>query len=74
MSIQQAIQERSYFLWEGEGRPHGRSLDHWLTAEAELSLGGESKPKTARAKRVVADAAKPAVKRAAAKRPAPRDA
>ena len=74
MSIQQAIQERSYFLWEGEGRPHGRSLDHWLTAEAELSVGGESKPKTVRAKRVAPGPAKPAVKRAAAKRPAPRDA
>lgn len=30
------IRERCYLLWEGEGRPEGRALDHWLRAEAEL--------------------------------------
>jgi membrane protein involved in colicin uptake len=82
MSIQQAIQERSYFIWVGEGRPHGRDLEHWLTAEVEMSAGREAKPKAARAKRAAASvgkaeaksAAKPAAKRAAAKRPAPREA
>jgi hypothetical protein len=24
---------RAYELWEKEGRPDGRDLDHWLTAE-----------------------------------------
>jgi hypothetical protein len=24
----------AYELWEMEGRPHGRALDHWFTAEA----------------------------------------
>jgi hypothetical protein len=23
----------AYFLWESEGRPEGRALDHWLRAE-----------------------------------------
>ncbi len=70
MSIQQALQERSYFIWVGEGRPHGRSLDHWLRAEAELGALREAEPKAGRAKRV----AKLAVKRAPVKRPAPREA
>jgi len=30
------IRTLSYFLWEQEGRPEGRSLDYWLRAEAEL--------------------------------------
>jgi hypothetical protein len=30
------IRERSYQLWEQEGRPDGRQLDHWLQAEREL--------------------------------------
>jgi DUF2934 family protein len=30
------IAERAYRIWEGEGRPVGRDLDHWLRAESEL--------------------------------------
>ena len=30
------IAERAYRIWEGEGRPTGRDLDHWLRAEAEV--------------------------------------
>jgi hypothetical protein len=29
------IQERAYAIWEEEGRPHDKALDHWLRAEAE---------------------------------------
>jgi len=83
MSIQHAIQQRSYFIWLGEGRPHGRSLDHWLMAEAELDGQSPGKPKAARAKRAVASpvkaapATKPAAKRAVstpAERAAPGEA
>lgn len=31
--------ERAYRIWEGEGRPEGRALQHWIQAEAELSRG-----------------------------------
>jgi hypothetical protein len=31
----QAIRERAYAIWEREGRPDGKALDHWLHAEAE---------------------------------------
>ena len=30
------IAERSYRIWEREGRPDGRHLDHWFRARAEL--------------------------------------
>ena len=30
------IARRAYIIWEDEGRPSGRELDHWLRAEAEV--------------------------------------
>jgi molecular chaperone DnaK (HSP70) len=36
-SIYQRVQERAYRLWEVEGRPDGRQLDHWSQAELEVS-------------------------------------
>jgi Protein of unknown function (DUF2934) len=35
---EQAVRERAYSIWEEEGRPEGRHLDHWLRAEAEIKL------------------------------------
>jgi Protein of unknown function (DUF2934) len=29
----QETHEAAYFIWENEGRPEGRALDHWLRAE-----------------------------------------
>jgi hypothetical protein len=34
---EQAIRERAYAIWEQEGRPDGKDLDHWLGAEAETA-------------------------------------
>ena len=34
------IARRAYDIWENEGRPEGRSVDHWLAAEREV--GGDS--------------------------------
>jgi DUF2934 family protein len=31
----QATREMAYRLWESEGRPEGKALDHWLRAEPE---------------------------------------
>jgi len=39
---EQAIRERAYAIWEEEGRPGGRHLDHWLRAEAEINLSWSS--------------------------------
>lgn len=30
------IAHRAYAIWQAEGEPAGRDLDHWLKAEAEL--------------------------------------
>jgi hypothetical protein len=27
---EQEIRDAAYYLWEQEGRPEGRALDHWL--------------------------------------------
>ena len=31
-----SIAQRAYQLYEMQGRPHGRALDHWLQAEREI--------------------------------------
>jgi hypothetical protein len=31
------IEVAAYYIWEKEGRPHGRHLDHWNLAKAELA-------------------------------------
>jgi len=40
------IRERAYSIWEQEGRPHGRDVDHRMRAEAEIaaerSRGGDT--------------------------------
>lgn len=36
----QRIRERAYELWEREGRPHGRHVDHWMQAEQEAQGRG----------------------------------
>jgi len=30
------VLRRAYQIWEEEGRPHGRHLDHWFAAEHEV--------------------------------------
>jgi hypothetical protein len=31
------VAEEAYRIWEKEGKPHGKSLDHWLEAEAGVA-------------------------------------
>ena len=31
------IARTAYFIWEQEGRPHGRDQAHWLQAEKQLT-------------------------------------
>lgn len=38
-----AIRERAYFLWEEEGRPEGRALEHWRRASGEMQFVDEEK-------------------------------
>jgi hypothetical protein len=38
------LRSRAYQIWEREGRPQGRDLEHWLEAERELEAE-ERKPR-----------------------------
>lgn len=46
-ALRQQIAERAYAFWEQEGCPHGRDLDHWLQAEAEIAAGRSNPPDAA---------------------------
>jgi hypothetical protein len=35
------IAARAYQVWEAAGRPHGRAMEHWLAAEAQLRGAAE---------------------------------
>lgn len=69
---QDLIRARAHQIWEREGRPEGRHLEHWEMASAELAA--EAKPAVkpaslakARARKA-AEAAEPAVVAAPRKR------
>jgi hypothetical protein len=34
---EQERRDAAYYLWEQEGRPEGRALDHWLQVAAQRS-------------------------------------
>ena len=33
MGKHELLELKAYYIWEQEGRPQGRALDNWLTAE-----------------------------------------
>ncbi|HEX2256662.1 MAG TPA: DUF2934 domain-containing protein [Afifellaceae bacterium] len=35
------IKQRAYEIWESEGRPEGRHLDHWRRAASEIDNAGQ---------------------------------
>lgn len=35
-NLAEQIRKRAYEIWEGEGRPHGRDIEHWSQAETEV--------------------------------------
>lgn len=58
----EAIRQRAHHIWEREGRPEGRSEDHWQMARTELAneteLGRAMEPNPA-VEREVADHPEP---------------
>lgn len=34
---EERIRERAYEIWERDGRPEGKAVEHWLRAEAEVA-------------------------------------
>lgn len=43
-NTEHTIRERAYYLWEQDGRPHGRDIEYWSRAAAETAV----KPKRAK--------------------------
>jgi hypothetical protein len=44
---QERIRERAYWIWIEEGRPQGRSLEHWVRAEREIAQALDASPASA---------------------------
>ena len=44
IEIEERIRHRAYELWERSGNIHGRDLEHWLQARAEI-MGTDSDKK-----------------------------
>lgn len=65
MSREQIIRDTAYAIWEAEGKPHGRAVQHWKQAEDRVaaSLTGGAKPDSIAA----SSEAKPQAKSATAK-------
>lgn len=49
------IAKLAYQIWDQEGRPEGRDMEHWLRAESDAA----AKPKAVANKAKAASAAKP---------------
>ena len=45
-NVERRIRDRAYSIWEEEGRPEGRDVDHWLRAAQEIAaeVHGEEPP------------------------------
>ncbi|MGD0720363.1 MAG: DUF2934 domain-containing protein [Roseiarcus sp.] len=56
---EEIIKARAYAIWEGEGRPHGRDLDHWRRASQEVAAMAAEAPRRKE------DTARPAARRVA---------
>lgn len=56
--LESKIRERAHSLWEREGKPRGKHLEHWLRAKSEIAAEFERQ--------------KAAGKRSSASAPAPR--
>lgn len=39
--IEERIRARAYQIWEEEGQPEGRDVEHWIRAVLELARDGE---------------------------------
>ncbi len=42
-----AIRQRAYQIWEENGRPAGRDLEHWLIAQQEMHARRATEVRTA---------------------------
>jgi Protein of unknown function (DUF2934) len=40
-ALEERIRARAYEIWEEEGRPTGRDVEHWIRAVLELARDGK---------------------------------
>ena len=40
----QMIRDRAYAIWQSEGYPEGRALEHWLMAERQRAASDPAQP------------------------------
>jgi Protein of unknown function (DUF2934) len=50
IEIESQTRNRAYAIWEAEGRPEGRAVDHWLAAEAECLPSVQRRARVSRAR------------------------
>jgi hypothetical protein len=73
MNREQIVRDTAYAIWEAEGKPDGRSEEHWRQAEARVAAsltGGEAKAAKAKATTPAKGKATDVSKELAAKPPA----
>src|SRR5437588_421480 len=39
---EETVRKRAYYIWEREGRPQGKQVEHWQAALIELGLAAKS--------------------------------
>lgn len=60
MQKEQIIREAAYRLWEAEGKPHDRALEHWRQAEQQIATEDVALPSRRDPHRTDAQAQAPA--------------
>ena len=51
IEIETKTRDQAYAMWEAEGRPEGRAVDHWLAAEAKCQPDRQSNARANRLRR-----------------------
>jgi hypothetical protein len=51
IEIESKTRDQAYAMWEAEGRPEGRAVDHWLAAEAKCQPDRQSEARANRLRR-----------------------
>jgi hypothetical protein len=49
-SLEESIKARAYAIWEDEGKPHGKDLEHWRRAKSDVAPQAVPAPAPAPAK------------------------
>jgi hypothetical protein len=70
VNILDKIRQRAFEIWEAEGCPDGRDVEHWKRAEAEVAAAEEAQVEAPKAKRTATPKAAKAESKVAGAKPA----